>query len=132
MPASDQLSTLAAVALGGAIGAVARYGITVVALGAFPRFGPAGTLIANVLGCGLIGVAMVLAQSQLLSELQRQLCVTGFLGALTTFSTYSYQTIELAREGRFALAMFNLLSNLVLGFLAVAVGLWLGRRIVGG
>ena len=128
---ATQLTTLGAIACGGAIGAVGRYVIALGALSVFPRFAPAGTLIANVLGCFLIGLLMVLAQASVISEATRQLWVTGCLGALTTFSTFGWQTVELAREDRYDLAAMNLGLNCTLGLLAVMVGLWIGRRIAG-
>jgi CrcB protein len=132
MSTGETAATLTAIALGGAAGALTRYGIALGAAAAFPRFAPAGTLIANVLGCVLIGSLMVLAQSAVISDLQRQLWVTGFLGALTTFSTYGWQTVELVREQRLGLAAMNLLANLVLGLGGVVVGISLVRRLQGG
>jgi CrcB protein len=123
------MGTLAAVAVGGACGAVARYGVSLWALAIVPRFPPAGTLIANVTGCLLIGVAMTLAQQGALSEEWRQFVVSGFLGAFTTFSTFGFQTVELVREGRHGAAAFNLAANVVIGIGAVAIGLWVGRRL---
>ncbi len=124
----QDLSTLGAVAIGGACGALARYGIALAAAMYVPRFSPLGTLVANLVGCLLIGVAMQAAQQHSLTDLQRQLIVTGFLGALTTFSTFGFQTIELLREQRYGAALGNVLANLLLGLAAVAVGLWLARR----
>jgi CrcB protein len=124
-------ATLVAIAIGGGLGAVARYGVALAALAVYPRFPPAGTLIANVLGCLVIGILMVLAQASIVSELQRQLWVTGFLGGLTTFSTYGWQTIELAREQRYGMAMLNLAANLVLGLGAVLIGIWIAQRAIG-
>ncbi|MCA9055057.1 MAG: fluoride efflux transporter CrcB [Planctomycetaceae bacterium] len=128
---ASPLTTLGVVALGGAIGAVARYQIALATVALYPRFAPAGTLVANVLGCFLIGLLMVLAQSQILSETSRQLWVTGGLGALTTFSTFGWQTVELVREGRLTLALLNVGLNGGLGFGAVIAGIWIGRRAIG-
>jgi CrcB protein len=122
---------LSAIAIGGALGALARYGVALGMLAVCPRFGPAGTLVANGLGCLAIGFLMVLAQTGAISEASRQFLVTGFLGALTTFSTYGWQTVELAREGRIVTAGANLLANLVLGLTAVVLGLWIGQRWIG-
>lgn len=130
MSAAGQLWTLAAVAFGGAGGALARYGVSVWALSLIPRFPPAGTLIANVVGCLLIGAAMPLAQHNVLSETNRQLLISGFLGAFTTFSTFGYQTVELFREEQYAAALLNMTANLACGLAAVMVGLWLGRRLL--
>lgn len=131
MPDSQTATTIAAVAAGGAVGAVARYGTALGAVAIFPRFPPAGTLVVNVVGCVLIGVLMVFAQAGSISELQRQLWVTGALGALTTFSTFGWQTIELAREHRYQLAVINVVANLLLSLLAVLLGIWLADRLLG-
>ena len=110
----------------------ARGRIAIAALATWPAFAPAGTLIVNVAGCFGIGMLMVLAQAPSISELARQLWVTGFLGALTTFSTFGWQTVELMREDRFGLALVNVSANCVLGLSAVSVGIWLGRRLIEG
>lgn len=127
MPAGT-LSTLVAIAVGGACGALARYGVAVAALALCPRFPPAGTLVANVAGCVLIGVLMVLAHAGAVSEWTRQLLVTGFLGGLTTFSTFGWQTIELTREARYGAAACNVAGNTVLGLAGVLLGVWLAQR----
>lgn len=128
MPPTVSALTLLAIAVGGAAGALARYWVALTAVVLFPRFAPAGTLIVNTVGCLAIGALMVLAQGAVISEWSRQLWVTGFLGALTTFSAFGWQTIELTREGRFVLAAVNVLCNVGLGLGAVGAGLWLGRR----
>ena len=55
----------------------------------------------------------------------------GLLGSLTTFSTFGYQTIELAREGSPKLAIVNVVANLAIGLPAVMLGLWIGKKFVG-
>jgi CrcB protein len=125
------VTTLIAVAAGGVLGAVARYAVSLWVVALIPRFPPAGTLIVNVAGCVLIGTLMVLAEHARISETARQLWVTGFAGSLTTFSTFAFQTIELAREERYGLAAVNVLANSVVGFAAVLAGFWIARRIIG-
>jgi CrcB protein len=119
---------LLAVGLGGFFGAIARYSISGLVQRRFPGFTPAGTLVVNVVGCLLIGVFMELLIERKLGvqkELLRSLMVTGFLGSLTTFSTFGYETVELIREDEFRPAFFNMLGNVVLGFSAVWIGRWL-------
>lgn len=114
---------LLAVAVGGSIGATTRY---VVSTWAAERFGtgfPYGTLIVNVVGCFIIGVFMVATTEKFIINPYWRLIVTvGFVGGLTTFSSFSYETFQLIEDSGLTLVMYNILSNLVLGFLAT----WLG------
>ncbi len=118
------------VGLGGFVGAVSRYALNGVVQKACPNFVPAGTLVVNVLGCLFIGFLMTILIDQPTAEEQawlpyslRLFLVTGILGSLTTFSTFSYQTIELLREEQIRQAVLNVVANVGLGFPAV----WLGR-----
>lgn len=110
------------VALGGAVGAVARYGVGLVAL----RWGeavPLGTWIVNALGCLLIGLALPLVRA----DGARLAVLVGVLGSFTTFSTYSADTVLLWESGRPGLAAANALGSVVVGAAFVALGLALGR-----
>lgn len=112
-----------AVGFGGAIGAVLRYVISGVLQTRVPLFRPAGTLVVNVVGCLLIGCCMaVVANRPQFSETWRLFLITGILGSLTTFSTFSYETIELMREQNYRLAAWNIAGNLLIGFGGVWVG----------
>lgn len=108
-----------AVALGGALGAMLRYSISSLQFRSFPL----GTLVANVTGCLLMGIFMAISvRTGWLGNLPRAFLVTGFLGALTTFSTFTYQTWELQQSGSLSMAVGNLLGNLVICFLALWIG----------
>lgn len=110
---------LLVIALGGALGALARYAVSEW----FMRRFPAGTLLVNVVGCLLIGLVMGLSiHRPWPSHTARLFFVTGFLGALTTFSTFGWQTISLAQKNDFLLATANVVLSLVLSLVAVAVG----------
>lgn len=114
---------LLAVAIGGSIGATARY---IVSTWAAERFGtgfPYGTLIVNVVGCFIIGVFMVAATEKFMINPYWRLIITvGFVGGLTTFSSFSYETFQLMEESGLTLVTYNIVSNLVFGFGAT----WLG------
>ncbi len=114
---------LLAVAVGGSIGATTRY---VVSTWAAERFGtgfPYGTLIVNVVGCFIIGIFMVATTEKFIINPYWRLIVTvGFVGGLTTFSSFSYETFQLMEDSSLTLVMYNVLSNLVFGFVAT----WLG------
>lgn len=110
---------VAAVLVTGAIGAVLRYALS----RAFPvRPGhlPGGVLIVNVFGSGLAGALIGLAERAELAGDLRLILVTGFCGGLTTFSTWSVETIELFDGGRWRAATLNVVVTLVLGLAAAA------------
>ncbi len=111
------------IALGGSLGALARYAVSTW----YVHRIPAGTLLVNVVGCLLIGLFMGAAiERHWLSHNARLFFVTGFLGALTTFSTFGWETFSLAEKKDFMLALVNTALHLVLGLTAVAAGFQLG------
>ena len=120
--------TYAAVALGGAIGAVLRMVVSA-AVGTRPTtlMPVSGTVVVNVVGCLLIGLAMA-ALPRDATTLQR-LLVTGVLGSFTTFSTFSYETVQLLQSRAYLHAAANAVGSVVIGLAMVALGLWLGSRL---
>lgn len=121
---------LLVVALGGGIGALARYG-TGLLLPTTPGHFPYGTFAINVLGCALIGVLMVLV-SEIYPQRQliRPFFGTGILGGFTTFSTYTNEFRALLRPGTVPLALAYLAGTLLCALLAVSLATWITRRIV--
>lgn len=118
------------IAIGSALGGVARYGVGQLVgqrLAAFPL----ATLLVNVLGSLAIGVAAAISLQIKPSsaQLTRELVIIGFLGGFTTFSAFSLQTLDLLRAGRLPLALANIASSLVLCLLAVWLGHVLGLRL---
>lgn len=108
---------------GGFLGAVARYGLS----GLVYRYAdgpfPFGTLVVNLLGCLLIGVAMSLVEDrQMFSPNIRLFLMIGLLGAFTTFSTVGYETFALLHDSEWQLALYNVTANVVLGVCAVGLG----------
>ena len=116
------------VALGGALGAVLRYGAGVVALRTAGPGVPWGTWAANAVGCLLIGVAIPLVRG----DGARLALVVGVLGAFTTFSTYSADTVLLWEAGRRGLAVANAAGSVVVGLACVGLGLAVGRAVSAG
>ncbi|HVJ87110.1 MAG TPA: fluoride efflux transporter CrcB [Caulifigura sp.] len=117
---------LLVIAAGGALGALARYAVSEW----FVRRLPAGTLLVNVVGCFLIGLAMGLSiEHRWMSPNVRLFFVTGFLGALTTFSTFGWQTFSLAEKKDFTLALANIGLNVVGSLVAVAIGFQLAVMV---
>jgi fluoride exporter len=111
---------VAAVLISGAAGAVLRYALSR-ALPVRPGHLPGGILIVNVVGSALAGALIGLAERAAIDGDLRLVLVTGFCGGLTTFSTWSVETIELVDGGRWRAAILNVVMTLVLG-IAAAVG----------
>ena len=118
------------VALGGALGALARFGVATAITRRSGGGFPWATLIINVTGCAVIGffLAAVNGRWSGLSPGWRYFFPVGFVGAYTTFSTYEYEMARLLEVGAYArLTAYFVLSNAI-GFAAVLGGIWLGRR----
>jgi CrcB protein len=113
------------VALGSAVGGVARYGVSGLAARTFGSFFPWGTLIVNVAGSTLIGFIAASAAPDarwLLSPDARALLMIGFCGGFTTFSSFSLETLNLVRDGEWLWASANVVFSAVLCLVFV----WLG------
>ncbi|MGN6244859.1 MAG: fluoride efflux transporter CrcB [Motilibacteraceae bacterium] len=119
-----QAPAVAVIAAGGALGAEARYGLSL-AMPHGPAQFPWATLVTNALGCLLIGVLMVLVTEVLSTHrLVRPFLGTGVLGGFTTFSTYTVDTQRLLTEGKAGLALTYLAATLA----AAMVAVWLGAN----
>lgn len=117
-----------AVMLGGSLGAVARYGVAQWSATHWPKLFPLPTLIVNLLGCLLIGVLYGLWLDRPdLSLMLRQTLVVGFLGAFTTFSTFSLDTLRMLENGEGLLALAYILLSVCVGLFATWAGLSLAR-----
>lgn len=116
------------VGLAGFFGAVLRYWLDgVISRWASSPF-PWGTFVVNVSGCFVIGFLSALLTGRFLPHpLLRTSVLVGFVGAYTTFSTFAYETLQLAKASAFGLALANIAASLVAGFLAV----WLGTALGG-
>jgi CrcB protein len=124
--AMQQLVTVCLIGIAGALGAVARYGTTA-AMKYFLGDGfPAGTLVVNVLGCFFLGFLAQLGEQQLSGQVKLMLSA-GFLGALTTFSTFGVETVNKFYEGQLFIAFLNIGLNLFLGLAAVYGGMAMFR-----
>jgi CrcB protein len=119
------------VAIGGALGAIARYGLSgLVSNFASERF-PWGTFAVNALGCFAFGLlAPAALERAALSPTMRLLVFTGFLGAFTTFSTYGFETAQLMRDAQWAGAGWNVVGQNLVGVALVLVGMKLGQALV--
>ncbi len=117
---------LIAVLGAGAVGAVVRYALSRV-LPVRPGHLPGGILIVNVVGSALAGALIGLAERAALDGDLRLILITGFCGGLTTFSTWSVETIELLNGGRWRAAVLNVVLTITLG-LGAAAGAYLLAR----
>lgn len=114
---------------GGALGALARYGVATLSTKTYGSLFPVGTLYVNLVGCLLIGVVFGLGELRGISPHFRLFFMTGFLGAFTTFSTYSLETVNNANSGMTNLALANIAVNNIGGLALVKAGLFLARFI---
>jgi fluoride exporter len=116
-----------AVALGGAIGATARYTIShLVSLRGESLF-PWGTLIANLLGCFMLGLVYEMSELVALNPNAKAMISVGLIGALTTFSTFTLETINLLRKQQWCPAFLNMMVSILAGFAACVFGIFVIR-----
>ena len=118
------------VGAGGFVGASLRYYLGgLVHRFVSPEF-PWGTFVVNASGCFLIGFLAILAEERgPIGPAGRLFLLVGVLGGYTTFSTFGYETLTLAREGSFALAAANAVGQVLLGLAAVWAGIVVARGI---
>jgi CrcB protein len=125
------LMNIAMVALGGAIGSVSRFLITLLMTRALPDPFPFGTLMANYLGCLLIGILMAIFTHRIEQHELRLFFTTGMMGGLTTFSTFSYESMLLLREGNFLKGITNISASLLGCLLLTFIGFRLSLHFIG-
>ncbi|MEM9410567.1 MAG: fluoride efflux transporter CrcB [Planctomycetota bacterium] len=116
------------IALGGSCGAVFRYTIAMMAQSVFKLQFPVGTMLANVLGCLLMGLLIGSGQDQE-NDFIRFGFGVGFLGSLTTFSTFKGETVRHAMDGNWGIAVANVFLSVVLCLAAVVSGVVFAKRI---
>ena len=124
------MGELVAIAAGGSLGAVMRYAMSNVVYSWLGRGFPYGTLSVNVIGSFLIGIAFVLLTEKLtLGSEVRAFILIGFLGAFTTFSTFSLETLTLLQQGSLVKAVANILLSVLLCLIATWGGMVLAKAI---
>jgi fluoride exporter len=121
----ETLTKFLLVAVGGAFGAVARYGMNLGFGNVLVPF-PFATFLINITGSFLIGFLMAKFGE---NETVKLLLVSGFLGAYTTFSAFEYETFQLTQLKQSMLAFLYVALSFTVGFIGVAGGMWLAKRI---
>ena len=125
-----QLLLLLAVGTGGFVGAVLRFLISGWVQKLSPTLFPVGTLSVNVIGSFLIGFLALYFESVVAPQ-QKALVITGMLGALTTFSTFSLETVTMLQGGLWGRVTMNITLNVFLCVVATLLGMMLFRRLYG-
>jgi fluoride exporter len=117
-------------AVAGALGTLARFGLSSLAQQFFGGRFPWGTFSVNLVGCLCFGIVWsLLEERSILPPESRLFILTGFMGAFTTFSTWSYESYMLVREGAWIMAGTNIVIQPILGILLFAAGSWAAKHI---
>ncbi|HWQ89494.1 MAG TPA: fluoride efflux transporter CrcB [Desulfitobacteriaceae bacterium] len=124
------MQNILAVTLGGALGAVSRYGLGFWVSSKYTQCFPLHTFIINISGAFLLGFLNILFLERLtLAPFWRLGIGVGFLGAYTTFSTFGYEVVMLLEEGSYQTAGLYTLLSILVGFTGVALGIGLARSL---
>lgn len=127
------LTTIATIAVAGAAGTLARYGLSGLTHRLLGTRFAWGTLAVNLLGCLILGFLMQAAlESTAVPRAYRMALTVGFCGAFTTFSTFGYETLRYLQDGAWLMAAGNVAVNVILGLGMVWAGFVLGRVLTGG
>ena len=117
------------VGLGGLLGSIARYWVTVLGVARFGEAFPYGTFFINVSGSFLLGLLIGALTAREDGQAWRLFLGTGFCGGYTTFSTYTVETLKLVEEGSLTAACAYFVGGPVLGLAAAIAGMALGRSL---
>jgi CrcB protein len=118
------------IALAGAFGTLARYGLGGLIQNQSESLLPAGTLAVNLLGCMVFGLVWSWAENRLsIDATTRAAIFIGFFGAFTTFSSFAYETVALVRDSQWLAASGNIALQNLLGLAGMFIGLTLGRLL---
>ncbi|HEX3724727.1 MAG TPA: fluoride efflux transporter CrcB [Pirellulales bacterium] len=122
----ETLTRYLVVGAAGSLGAILRLMISTLCGRVFGAAFPVGTLVINLSGSLFLGWFLAVVSERVVSENFRLAVAVGFVGAYTTFSTFAYESSALLQDGSAIKALFNMIGSVVLGLLAVRLGIWLG------
>jgi len=125
------INIILAVGIGGFFGAISRFLISSFIQKLGSSLFPFGTLSVNIIGSFLIGF-LVMYFENIISPAQKALLITGFLGALTTFSTFSYETVLMLQNSLYYRALINIFLNVILSITATIIGIIVFKKTYGG
>jgi len=118
-----------AIAAGGAMGALMRFWVSSGLYSLLGRDFPYGTLVVNTLGCALMGLLYVIVLERFANAQWQAVLMIGFLGAFTTFSTFSLETLHLINAGEQTKALLNIVLSIAFCLCATWMGMLLGKQI---
>ena len=133
MSGHSHLQHVVAIAVGGAVGAVCRHVVNLACSRLFGSHFAFGTMTANVIGCFLLGMLIPLGTAEIprWGAITHSALTVGFLGALTTFSTFGFETARFFENAQHGYGVLNIAGNMLFGLAAVYGGLQLGRVLAG-
>jgi len=124
------LENIVIIGIGAFLGANARYLLSTWVAQKWGAAFPYGTLLINVSGSLVLGVFLAATTGRLAVDPRwRLVFAVGFLGAYTTFSTYTYESLQLLLTGNWPLGLLNIVGSNILGLTAALAGIWLGRHL---
>ena len=127
----DQLSRYLMIALGGALGSVLRYQVTIAVQSRIPATFPYGTFVVNLSACLIMGFVMTLLSERVAVDPNwRFLIPIGFIGGYSTFSTFEYETFTAVAAGSGSVAAANIVGSVAAGYVALWLGVLLARQLL--